>query len=161
MTRVVRRGVLAALAVTAVTLLAIVTAGWSPRVEYVLAVAFALVLAVVAIRRLMGSVSPPSWPSPLVRRAAPAGVDPRIGVIESSLRHGLDDAGVCRRRVQPMLVELAIHRLARHRGIGLVEDPDAARRMLGDEPFRFLTEVVEDPPAAATLAQTVMAVERL
>ena len=89
------------------------------------------------------------------------GVDPRIGTIETSLRRGTEDVGICRRRTQPLLLDLAIHRLSRHRGVGLVEDPEEAHRMLGDEPFHFLSDVVEAPTTAATLARTVDAIERL
>lgn len=161
MTRSVVRTLVAAIAVASVVLLVIVAVGWSPRVEYVLAIAVTIGLGVAAVRRLMASVAPPAWPSPTGRRPVPSGVDPRIGVIESTVRKGTQDAGVCRRRLQPLLVELAIHRLSRHRGVGLVEDPAAARRMLGDESFGFLTEVVEDAPSEAELARIVTSLERL
>ena len=161
MRRSVLRALVVSLAVAAIVLLVIVAAGWSPRVEYVLAIAVTIALTVVAIRRLMGSVAPPSWPSRMAWRRPRAGVDPRIGQIETTLRRGTQDAGVCRRRMQPMLVELAIHRLSRHHGVGLVGDPDEARRLLGDESFRFLTEVVEGPPSMAELDRTVTALEQL
>ena len=101
------------------------------------------------------------WPSPVPVQRDPGGVDPRISSIETSLRRGTEDAGACRRRVQPLLLDLAIHRLSRHRGVGLVEDPDEARRVLGDEPFHFLSDVVDEPTTATTLARTVDAIERL
>lgn len=161
MTGGVVRALAVAIAVAAAFLLAVVLAGWTPRVELVLAIAVTLALGVVAVRRLMRSVAPPSWPSTTAPRPLPAGADPRIGLIESTVRNGTQDAGVCRRRLQPLLVELAIHRLSRHGGVGLVEDPAAARRLLGDEPFRFLTEVVDAPPSAQELARTVTALEQL
>src|SRR5688572_29472306 len=109
---------------------AIVAAGWSPRVEYVLTIAVVAVVATLAVRRLLATVAGPVWPSPVPVKRDPGGVDPRISSIETSLRRGTEDAGACRRRVQPLLLDLAIHRLSRHRGVGLVEDPVEARRVL-------------------------------
>ena len=57
-----------------------------------------------------------------------------------TLRRGVEDAGICRRRVQPMLFDLATHRLRRQHGVELIEDPERARELLGDETFQFLTE---------------------
>jgi hypothetical protein len=145
----------------AAAMLVIVAAGWSPRVEYVLTVAGVTVVGGLALRRLIALVAPPVWPSPVPVRREPGGVDTRIGSIEASLRRGTEDAGICRRRVQPLLLDLAIHRMLRHRGVGLVEDPDEARRVLGDEPFHFLSDVVDEPATPATLSATVAAIERL
>jgi hypothetical protein len=154
------RGVAGGVVLGVATMLVVVAAGWSPRVEYVLVAAVVAVLVASILRRLVEVVAPPVWPSPVPRRRDPAGVDPRVASIEASLRRGTEDAGVCRRRVQPLLLELAIHRLARHRGVGLVEDPPAARAVLGDDAFAFLSDVVEEPTSAATLARTVGAIER-
>jgi hypothetical protein len=151
----------AAVALAAATMLVIVAAGWSPRVEYVLAVACVAVVALVALRRLLATVAAPVWPSPVPVPRERAASDPRITSIETALRRGTEDAGICRRRVQPLLLDLAIHRLGRHRGVGLVEDPEEARLVLGDEPFHFLSDVVDGPTTAATLARTVDAIERL
>lgn len=161
MTRNAVVGAVAAIGLATATMLVIVAAGWSPRVEYVLAAAGGAAVAAVALRRLLEAVAAPAWPSPMAVRHDPTGVDPRVASIETSLRRGTEDAGICRRRVQPLLLDLAIHRLARHRGVGLVEDPDAAREVLGEEPFRFLGAVVEAPTTAATIARTVEAIERL
>jgi hypothetical protein len=155
------RALLAAVVAAALTMVVIVAAGWSPRVEYVLAVASVAVVVAIALRRMLDAVAGPVWPSPVPTRRAPAAVDPRVNVIETALRRGTDDAGVCRRRLQPMLLDLAIHRLSRHRGVGLVEDPAEARRMLGDEPFHVLSDVVEVPVTPGALARTVDAIERL
>lgn len=161
MSRSLVRAAVLAVVLAAVAMLAIVAAGWSPRVEYILGVAFVGVFTSAALRRLVGTIAMPSWPSPVPVRGDQGGVDPRTGAIEASLRRAAEDAVACRRRVQPLLLDLAIHRLSRHRGVGLVEDPDEARRMLGDESFHFLSEVVEVPTTAATLARTVDAIERL
>jgi hypothetical protein len=155
------RPLVAAILVAALTMVVIVAAGWSPRVEYVLAVACVAVVVVIALRRMLDVVAGPVWPSPVPTRRPPAAVDPRVSAIETALRRGAEDAGVCRRRVQPLLLDLAIHRLSRHRGVGLVEDPEEARRMLGDEPFHVLSDVVEAPLPPGALARTVDAIERL
>lgn len=161
MTSSIPRALAVAIGVAVAVMLGIVAAGWSPRVEYVLAIAATIAIIVVAVRRMIARVAPPCWPSRALNRRASPGVDPRIGAIETIVRRGTQDAGVGRRRLQPMLVELAIHRLSRRRGVGLVEDPAAARRMLGDDAFRFLTEVVEEAPSPAQVARTVTAVEQL
>jgi hypothetical protein len=126
-----------------------------------MAVSCLVVAVTIALRRMLAAVAAPVWPSPVPVRRDPSGTDPRTTSIESTLRRATDDAGICRRRAQPLLLDLAIHRLSRHRGVGLVEDPDEARRVLGDEPFHFLSDVVEAPTTAATLARTVDAIEQL
>lgn len=155
------RAVLVAVAAAAVAMLVVVAAGWSPRVEYVLGIALVVTFATIALRRLLGVVAVPVWPSPIVRVREAPGVDPRIGTIETALRRGTEDVGIARRRVQPLLFDLATHRLRRDHGAGLVEDPDAARRLLGDDAFRFLTDVLEAPPSVATVVRTVDAIEQL
>jgi hypothetical protein len=160
-TRPLGLAVLGVVGLAALAMLAIVAAGWSQRVEYVMAVSGLLVAVTIALRRLLATVAPPPWPSPVPARRGPAVADPRTSSIESTLRRATDDAGICRRRAQPLLLDLAIHRLSRHRGVGLVEDPEEARRVLGDDAFHFLSDVVEGPTTAATLAQTVDAIERL
>jgi hypothetical protein len=42
-----------------------------------------------------------------------------------------------------------------------VADPQFARDLLGEEPFRFLSDVVEAPATTVTIARTVDAIERL
>lgn len=159
--RDVWRPLAGALALAVLAVVVIVAAGWSPRVEYVLAVAIVVVVVGTAVRRLLAVVAPPAWPTVAPVRRDPPGADPRISAIEVALRRGTEDAGICRRRVQPLLLDLAIHRLGRHRGVGLVEEPEEARRLLGDGPFHFLSEVVDEPTTAATLNRTVEAIERL
>src|SRR4029077_7506303 len=92
-------------------LLVIVAAGWSPDVGYVLALAAVGAIVVLAVRRVLSGVAPPVWNRPTVPSAPVGGVDPRIATIELMLRRGVEDAGICRRRVQPMLFDLATHRL--------------------------------------------------
>jgi hypothetical protein len=160
MRRVVPAVVLTVVA-AAFVMLVVVAAGWSPRVEYILGVAAVAAFGALALRRLLGEVATPAWPSPVVRPGEAPGVDPRIATIEAALRRGVEDLGVCRRRVQPLLFDLATHRLRRQHGVGLVEDPDAARDLLGEDAFHFLTDVVQAPPSVRTVARTVDAVERL
>ena len=78
-----------------------------------------------------------------------------------TLRRGVEDAGICRRRVQPMLFDLTTHRLRRQHGVELIEDPERARELLGDEPFEFLTEVVRAPIPPVELERVVSAIEAL
>lgn len=161
MRRTLLLAVVLATSAASIVMLGIVAAGWTPRVEYVLAVAFVVVVVLASLRRLSRVLADPSWPGPRSMPMEPGGVDPRLGAIETALHRSTEAVGTCRRRVQPLLVELAIHRLGRHRDVGLVEDPDAARDLLGDEAFQFLTTVIEEPPTAATLTHTVEAIERL
>ncbi len=159
--RSLTHAIVIAVVTAALVLLVIVAAGWTPRVEYVLALAVGAAACTVALRGLRADVAQPSWPPAVLPRAEPGGVDPRIATIETSLRRGAEDQGVCRRRVQPLLFDLATHRLRYRRGIELIEEPEAAAVLLGDEPFRFLTEVVVGPAAPATLQRTVTAIEQL
>jgi len=139
----------------------ILAAGWSPDVGYVLALAATGAVVVVAVRRVALGVAAPAWSRPKLPSRAIASIDPRVATIEMTLRRGVDDAGICRRRVQPMLFDLATHRLRRHHGVELIEDPDRARQLLGDEPFRFLTEVVRAPIPPTELERVVTAIEEL
>ncbi len=150
-----------AIVAATVALLGIVAAGWSPRVPYVLALAVAGAVSVAAVWRVAAAVSPPTWPlleSPTVERA---GLDPRVATIETALRRGVQDETECRLRVQPMLFDLATHRLRHNRGIDLLEQPDRARVALGDDAFRFITDVVSEPVSPAVLSRTVAAIEQL
>jgi hypothetical protein len=156
--------VIAALVAVISALLAmfvIVAAGWSPDVGYVLGLAATGAVLVIAVRRVVFGVAAPAWSRPTLPTRAVASVDPRVATVEMTLRRGVDDAGICRRRVQPMLFDLATHRLRRHHGVELIEDPDRARELLGDEPFRFLTDVVRTPIPPAELERVVSAIEGL
>ncbi len=145
----------------ALTLLIIVAAGWSPDVPYVLALAALGAFVALALRRAVLVVAPPAWTAPVTASRPSGGVDPRIGVIELTLRRGVEDTGICRRRLQPLLFDLATHRLRTQRGIELIEEPEQARALLGDGPFDFLTNVVTEPLSAASLERLVTAIERL
>jgi hypothetical protein len=134
--------VIAALAAVAAALGAmfvIVASGWSPDVGYILTLAATGAVLVLAVRRVLLGVA----------------------VVEMTLRRGTEDAGLCRRRVQPMLFDLATHRLRRHHGVELIDDPERAQQLLGEEPFQFLTEVVKGPIPPADLARVVTAIEAL
>lgn len=142
-------------------MLTIVGAGWSPRVEYVLALAVVAAVVTTAVRRSTRVLAAPIWTLAEPIGSERPGVDPRIATIETVLRRGVEDAGMCRRRVQPLLFDLATHRLRRDRNIELIEDPDTARELLGDEVFHFLTDVVDRPASPALIRTTVAAIERL
>jgi hypothetical protein len=150
-----------AVATAVIALLLIVAAGWSPNVGYVLALAAVGSVVVLAVRRVLMSVAPPAWTRPTVPSAPVGGVDPRIATIELTLRRSVEDAGICRRRLQPLLFDLATHRLRHGRGVELIEEPERARELLGDEPFQFLTEVVTGPIPTADLERLVDAIEEL
>ena len=139
----------------------IVAAGWSPDVGYIVALAATGAVLVLAVRRIVLGVAAPAWSRPTVPSRAVASLDPRVATVEMTLRRGVEDAGICRRRVQPMLFDLATHRLRHHHGVELIDDPDRARRLLGDEPFAFLTEVVRTPIPAADLERVVSSIEAL
>lgn len=153
--------VLVAAGGAALTLVVTVAVGWSPDVAYVMALAAAGVVVFLAMRRSLLAIAPPTWTAPTVREVPPGGVDPRVAPIEVMLRRGVEDAGICRRRVQPMLFDLATHRLRRNRGVELIEDPERAQALLGERPFRFLTEVVTAPISAGDLEHVVTAIEEL
>ena len=102
----------------------------------------------VALRRLLDVVAPPVWSRPHGDAPPLGGADPRISTIELTLRRGAEDTGLCRRRLQPLLFDLATHRLRQHRGVELIEQPDDARALLGDDTFGFLTDVVTEPDPA-------------
>jgi hypothetical protein len=145
----------------ALTLVIIVVVGWSPDVPLVLALAALGAVIALALRRALLGVAPPTWTGPSVVRRPAGGVDPRLGTIEITMRQGVDDAGICRRRLQPLLFDLATHRLRTHRGVELIEEPEQARALLGEEPFHFLTDVVTEPIRTAALDRVVKAIEAL
>jgi hypothetical protein len=143
------------------TLTIIVAAGWSPDVGYVLVLAAVGAVVGLGLRRELLAVAPPTWSRPTAPEHPAGGVDPRIAPIELTLRRGVEDAGICRRRLQPLLFDLATHRLRQRHGVELIEDPERARELLGEQPFRFLTEVVTAPVPTAVLSRTVDAIEAL
>jgi hypothetical protein len=139
----------------------IVAAGWSPDVGYVFGLSVTGAVLVTAIRQVVVGVAAPVWSRPKLPSPAIASIDPRVATVEMTLRRGVEDAGICRRRVQPMLFDLATHRLRRLHAVELIEDPERARQLLGDEPFRFLTDVVRAPIPPAELERVVAAIEGL
>ncbi len=159
--RTVVTATLAAAACTLVTVFIVVAAGWSPDVRYIVALAAVGAVLVVAVRRVIVGVAAPVWSRPKLPSRPVASIDPRVATVEMTLRRGVEDAGICRRRVQPMLFDLATHRLRRQHGVELIEDPERARELLGDEPFEFLTEVVRTPIPAPELERVVSAIETL
>jgi hypothetical protein len=153
--------ILVALGAAGLTLLIIVVAGRSPDVAYVLTLAALGSVVALGLRRALLGVAAPTWTDPAVPPRPTGGVDPRIGTIEMTLRRGVEDTGICRRRLQPLLFDLATHRLRTLRGIELIEEPEQARVLLGDGPFHFLTDVVTEPIKTSALERVVTAIEAL
>jgi hypothetical protein len=145
----------------ALTLVVVVGAGWSPDVPLVLALATLGAVVVLALRRAFLGVAAPAFTAPSVVTRPDGGVEPRVGTIEITMRQAVEDAGICRRRLQPLLFDLATHRLRTQRGIELIEEPEQARAVLGDGPYHFLTEVVTEPISSDALDRVVKAIEGL
>ena len=60
-----------------------------------------------------------------------------------------------------MLEELAAHRLRRNHGVELATDPDAARRLLGDETWALVTKDADRRVVPARLERAITAIEHL
>jgi hypothetical protein len=60
--------------------------------------------------------------------------------IETTLRRGHDRAADLDTRLRPLLYQVATARLAERHGIGMAEQPERARRLLGEHLWRFLID---------------------
>jgi hypothetical protein len=149
------------LAVAVGIALVVVIAGWRPRVEYVLALAGVGAVATVALRRLGTTMVEAMWPSAFPPRPVAPGIDHRISSLETLLRRSVEDPTTYERRLRPLLEELAAHRLRRHHGVDLAAQPDAARRLLGDDTWALVVQATDRPIAAARLERAVAAIEHL
>ena len=90
---------------------------------------------------------PPTRPNELIR-------------VERDLLLGSENAGHFHARLLPLLRGAAAARLAHH-GVDLARQPDAARRLLGDELWTFVRPDREEPADLYAAGPSVRAVRRL
>ncbi len=83
--------------------------------------------------------------------------------IENDVIHGTETYGDFRRRLQPLLREIAADRLAARHGIDPARDPEQARKALGDETWNVLRPDADPAEAARGLPRSRLrvVVERL
>ena len=141
--------------------LIVVLAGWRPRVEYILAMAGVGAVATVALRQLGATMVEAMWPSAFPPKPVAPGLDHRISSLETLLRRSVEDPTTYERRLRPLLEDLAAHRLRRNHGVELATQPDAARRLLGDETWVLVTQPTERRVVPARLESAVAAIEHL
>lgn len=141
--------------------LVVVIAGWRPRVEYVLALAVVGAVATVALRRLGATMTEAMWPSAFPPRPVAPGIDHRVSALETLLRRSVEDPTAYERRLRPLLEDLAAHRLRRSHGVDLATQPEAARRLLGDETWALVTQPAGSRVVPAQLERAVAAIEHL
>ena len=137
----------------------LVAIGWTPRVEYFLAVAVAAAVASTAVRVINESVEPAVWSDirpPHVEVAA----DARITFLEHSLRRSGETDPAFALRVRPILLTVACHRL-RRAGVDPDEDPAAASQRLGEDAWAVLTGPVDERISQRRLVHTVERIEQL
>jgi hypothetical protein len=139
----------------------VTAAGWRPRIEYLLALAVVGAVATVALRRLGTTMAEAMWPSAFPPKPVAPGIDHRVSSLETLMRRSVEDPATYDRRLRPLLEDLAAHRLRRDHGVDLVSQPDAARRLLGDETWALVTRPADRRVAAATLERAMTAIERV
>jgi hypothetical protein len=138
--------------------------------------AYVIFLGAVVVRLLVRAIHVATWaPGPLpfdlvlgariarIRRGARD-----LELIEQMLGSSTTRAMEFHYQLRPRLRQIAADRLAANHGIALDEDPESARRLLGDEPWELLRPDREPPedrfgPGAPLLELEliVTAVERL
>jgi hypothetical protein len=140
-------------------------------VPYLLA--FAALLALFVLRRLVRLVGTPAPArAAMVHRrpvaddgsyhwAAADGLRSAVGRWETRLEWGHDSAERFARSVQPRLAEIADERLRMRHGINRTADPAAARAVLGEPLWTFLTTPVTRPPSPREVAAVLARMEKL
>ena len=128
-----------------------------------------LVRAVISTTRTEGTSGPRPFDlafRPRTSRTADTPADPRRVALE--LRSSLDVPSTLHFRLRPRLRAIAADRLAAGHGVSLDVDPDASRRLLGDEAWELLRADRQPPlrrqgSAISTpqLERIVSALERL
>ncbi|MBM0225716.1 MULTISPECIES: hypothetical protein [Micromonospora] len=166
------RLVLRALLVTA-AIVAVVVAGLRVvGLQVSLWIVVAGVLALLAVRRVTGALSPP--PPPRAGYRAPAGEEPGSWnwAARDALRAAINGwerpldwcAGNRERfteRVLPRIGELADERLRQKHGITRESDPARARTLLGEPLWTFLSTPSRRRPSPRDLAAIVTELEKL
>lgn len=157
---------LAAVALTAVAIGVIAAAGGRARIPYVLAVAVAVVVLRLVVRRIDAAVTTVVWPLAVggCHRSRPSpssSTDGRTVFLETSLRRSTEDAVAFAQRLQPSLRAVARERLRRAHGIDIDDEPLAARTLLGEDLWAMLTEPPPRPVSARRLHHAVERLERL
>jgi hypothetical protein len=152
---------------------------WLPRDLAVASLVYVIVLGILAARLLVRAVvsttstTLTAGPRPfdLAFRKRPARAtdtlaDPRQIAFE--LRSSLDVPSTLHFRLRPRLRAIAEDRLAAEHGLSLDLDPDASRRLLGDEAWELLREDRKPPTrrqggaiSQAEVERIVSAIERL
>jgi hypothetical protein len=134
---------------------------------------FVALLALFALRRLVRLVAaPPPARAAMVRRQpadddgsyhwAPAdGLRSAIGRWETRLEWGHDSVDRFARSIQPRLAEMVDERLRMRHGISRAADPAAARAVLGEPLWTFLTTPVTKPPPPREVAAVLARMEEL
>ncbi|MGC1211151.1 MAG: hypothetical protein WA890_07815 [Micromonospora sp.] len=166
------RWVLRTLAVTAAIVVVVVVALRAVGLQVSLAIIVAGVLALLAVRRVTGALSPP--PPPRAGGRAPAGEEPGFWnwAARDALRAAINGwerpldwcSGNPQRfteRVLPRLGELADERLRQRHGITRESDPARARTLLGETLWTFLSTPSRRPPSPRELAAIVAELEKL
>ena len=141
-------------------------------VPYVLA--FTVMLALLALRRLLRLVAAPPPPRAALHRRASAlddetsyhwgavdGLRSAVGRWESKLEWGHDSADRFTRVVQPRLAEFVDERLRQRHGISRTADPVRARELLGKPLWTFLESPVRKALAPRELVALVARMEEL
>lgn len=98
-------------------------------------------------RQLTRERIPPTRPNELIR-------------VERDLLLGTENAGHFHARLLPLLRGAAAARLSQH-GVDLARQPDAARRLLGDELWTFVGPDREEPADLYAAGPSVRVVRRL
>ncbi|MFN2469001.1 MAG: hypothetical protein ABR521_12840 [Gaiellaceae bacterium] len=114
--------------------------------------AWVLALGAVGLATLVHttrSALPGPEPSPLdpasERPDPPAPQVPELARVERAVALARENAFDVHYRLRPLLRDVAEHRLASRRGIDLDARPDAARELLGDEPWELVRPGRERP----------------
>lgn len=156
---------LAAVALTTLTIGVIAAAGGRARIPFVLAVTVAVMVLRLALRRIDAAVATIAWPLAVggsEHLARPSSsIDARTTFLEISLRRSTEDAFAFTRRLQPSMRAVAGERLRRAHGIDIDVDPAAARAVIGQDLWTMLTEPTPRPVSARRLHDAVECLERL
>lgn len=144
----IRKARLPALLTLVAIVLAIVLAGRAELVlhVYVLTIAaLALAELVRAVRTIHPSASRSAFDSALRKRKVHQQRLPELERVERAVMLGMTTAFDLHYRLRPSLRRTATELLAVHRGIDLHRNPEAARKVLGDETWE-LVRADREPP---------------